>query len=50
MDDDDSLLNVFYLYRQAIFDGDEDEVRITGGRAWDRRERWWYRLAHDCQR
>jgi hypothetical protein len=23
--DDDSLLNIFYLYRPAIFDGDEDD-------------------------
>jgi hypothetical protein len=48
--DDDSLLNIFYLYRQAIFDGDEAEnVRISGGRLWDR-ERWWYKLAQVCQR
>jgi hypothetical protein len=48
--DDDSLLGVFYLYRPVIFDGDEDDVvRIEGGRGWDR-ERWWYRLAHVCQR
>jgi hypothetical protein len=48
--DDDSLLNIFYLYRPAIFDGDEDdEVRIAGGRGWDR-EQWWYKLVHVCQR
>ena len=47
--DDDSLLNVFYLYRPPILDGDEDtDARIMGGK-WDR-ERWWYNLAHVCQR
>ena len=47
--DDDSLLNIFYLYRPHILDGDEDiEVRIRGGE-WDC-ERWWYKLAHICQR
>ena len=41
---------MFYLYRPAIFDGDEDDNdRITGGREWDR-ERWWYKLARVCQR
>ena len=48
--DNDSLLNIFYLYRPAIFDGDEgDVVRNLGGKEWDR-ERWWYKLAHVCQR
>ena len=48
--DDDSLLNIFYLYRPAIFDGDEGYFdRISGGRGWDR-ERWWYKLAQVCQR
>ena len=48
--DDNSLLNIFYLYRPAIFDGDEGYVeRIRGGRVWDR-ERWWYKLAQVCQR
>ena len=47
--DDDSLLNVFYLSRPPILDGDEDgEDRIRGGK-WDR-ERWWYKLTHVCQR
>ena len=48
--DDDSLLNLFHLYRPAIFDGDEDDnVHIYGGMAWER-ERWWYKLAQVCQR
>ena len=48
--DDESLLNVFFLYRPAIFDGDEDnKVRFRGGRGWNR-ERWWYKLVHVCQR
>ena len=48
--DDDSLLNIFYLYRPAVFDGDEDNlIHIKGGRGWNR-ERWWYKLAHVCQR
>src|SRR6266446_4331160 len=48
--DNDSLLNIFYLYRPAILDGDENENElITGGKDWDR-ERWWYRLAHVCKR
>ena len=43
--DDDSLLNVFYLYRPAIFNGDDGDIRIarvTG--------EWWYKLTHVCQR
>ena len=48
--DDESLLNVFFLYRPTIFDGDEDDkVRFRGGRGWNR-ERWWYKLVHVCQR
>ena len=41
---------MFYLYRPAIYDGDEgDLLHIRGGRGWDR-ELWWYKLAHVCQR
>ena len=48
--DDLSLLNVFNLYRPAIFDSsDDDDVRIYGGRVWNR-ERWWYKLTHVCRR
>ncbi|KAI0274439.1 hypothetical protein BGY98DRAFT_70201 [Russula aff. rugulosa BPL654] len=49
--DDDSLLNIFYLYRPFILGEDEDDYyRLVGGRElWDW-GRWWYRLAHVCQR
>ena len=48
--DDDSLLNIFHLYRPAVFDGDEhDDHRLFGGKKWYR-ERWWYQLVHVCQR
>jgi hypothetical protein len=43
--DNDSLLNILYLYRPAIFDGDEDHEALIDGRGgWDR-ERWWYKPA-----
>ena len=49
--DDDSLLNVFYLYRPFLLGEDEDETgRLLGGRARWVRGRWWYDLAHVCQR
>ena len=42
--DDDSLLNIFYLYRLVNLGGDEvDEVSISN---W----RWWYKPAQICQR
>ena len=48
--DDDSLLDIFSLYRPAFLDGDEDSIdRLIGGREWIR-ERWWYKLTHVCQR
>ena len=49
--DDDSLLNVFHLYRPFLLGEDDDEVgrRIGGREGWDR-GRWWYRLSHVCQR
>ena len=49
--DDDSLLNVFYLYRPFMLGEDEDEyARLGGGsEGWDR-GRWWYKLSHVCQR
>ena len=47
--DDDSLLNVFHLYRPALLDGDEDvNDSIILGKKWHR-ERWWYKLAHVCR-
>ena len=49
--DDDSLLNIFYLYRPYFLGEDENDLdRLIGGRElWDR-GRWWYQLAHVCQR
>ena len=49
--DDDSLLNIFLLYRPFFLGEGEDELeRLYGGdEPWDR-GRWWYRLAHLCQR
>ena len=49
--DDDSLLNIFYLYQPFLLGEDEDEDdRLTGGRGGWIRGRWWYNLAHVCQR
>src|SRR6266566_2754831 len=49
--DDDSLLNIFYLYRPFFLgeDGDEEDRLNGGGELWVQ-GRWWYRLAHVCQR
>jgi hypothetical protein len=48
--DDDSLLYLFYLYRPFTSDEDEDYTRIMGGNWQWAGERWWYKLAHVCQR
>ncbi len=49
--DNDSLLNIFYLYRPFLLGEDEDdEARLVGGsRRWAG-EHWWFKLAHVCQR
>ena len=50
--DDDSLLNMFYLYQPFLLGEDDDNEydRLIGGNeGWDR-GRWWYKLAHVCQR
>jgi hypothetical protein len=49
--DDDSLLNVFYLYQPFLLgeDGDECELVIGGDKGWER-GRWWYKLSHVCRR
>src|ERR1700761_4506324 len=48
---DDSLLNVFHLYRPFFFSEDqEDSIRLIGGTKQWVGERWWYKLAHVCQR
>lgn len=44
--DNDSLLNMFYLYRPALLKKDEDHSgRILWGLEW-KHERWWYKLTH----
>ena len=49
--DDDSLLNIFSLYRPYFLGEDEDALyALRGGRELWRRGHWWYRLAHVCQR
>jgi hypothetical protein len=49
--DDDSLLNIFYLYRPFLLGEDDQNVniRFEGGGPWVG-EQWWYRLAQVCQR
>src|SRR5882762_8474715 len=49
--DDDSLLNIFYLYR-PFFLGEDGPIfhRPVGGREPWHHARWWYRLAQVCQR
>ena len=45
--DDDSLLNIFYLYRPFFLGEGNEYERLYG--QWDE-GRWWYRPAHVCQR
>ena len=40
--DDDSLLNVFHLYRPTPFDEDKTNNERAFGGEWIR-ERWWYK-------
>jgi len=48
--DDESLLNIFHLYRPFFLGEDQnDSIRLDGGGQWAG-EHWWYRLAHVCQR
>jgi hypothetical protein len=49
--DDDSLLNIFYLYRPFLFGEDEDdEIRLFGGEEGWGRGHWWFKLSHVCRR
>src|SRR5258708_10402245 len=54
--DDDSLLNIFNLYRPLFLgegEYDFDDFRTSEGSwgSWDRDHgRWWYKLAHVCRR
>ena len=49
--DDDSLLNIFYLYRPFFLGKGGNDFRYfyRGEEPWIQ-GRWWYRLAHVCQR
>ena len=49
--DDDSLLNIFYLYRPFFLGegGDAFQRLHGGGESWVQ-ARWWYRLPHVCRR
>jgi hypothetical protein len=49
--DDDSLLNIFYIYRPAPFEEQDGEGSLLEGKREWIFERWWsrYRLAHVCQ-
>ncbi|KAF8489514.1 hypothetical protein F5888DRAFT_1160219 [Russula emetica] len=49
--DNDSLLNVFRLYRRLNFGENENDVSVYfGGKGGWVDERWWYQLAHICRR
>ena len=49
--DNDSLLHVFYLYRPFLLGEDQAfNARLYGGNGRWARGRWWYKLAHVCQR
>jgi hypothetical protein len=49
--DDDSLLNIFYLYRPLLLGEDkDDDTRLAGGDKEWTGEHWWFKLAHVCQR
>ena len=48
--DDYSLLNVFYLYRSSFLDKDGGEAQRLVGSEGLVYGRWWYTLAHVCQR
>jgi hypothetical protein len=48
--DDDSLLNVFYLYRLSLLDKDNDDDDFKMERQYWVSERWWHPLTHVCQR
>jgi hypothetical protein len=49
--DDDSLLNVFLLYRPFLLGEDQDDdARLMGGERQWVDEQWWYKPAQVCQR
>jgi hypothetical protein len=48
--DDDSLLNIFCLYRPVLINEDEANVSNMLERGEWRRKHWWLKLAHVCRR
>ena len=50
--DDDSLLHIFYLYRPFLLGEDKGNgsTRFWGGNEGWIRGRWWFSLAHVCQK
>ncbi len=49
--DDDSLLNIFHLYRPFFLGEDEHGLdHLEGGWYQWHQARWWYKLVHVCQR
>jgi hypothetical protein len=49
--DDDSLLNIFHLYRPFLLgEDDSDSARLFGGSERWERGHWWYKLAHVYQK
>ena len=49
--DDDSLLNIFYLYQPILFGEDEnDGIHLFEGQEGWGRAHWWFKLSHICQR
>ena len=49
--DDESLLNIFYLFRPSfLVEGRDDYRRRNGGQEPWAQGRWWYRLVQVCQR
>ncbi len=49
--DDDSLLNIFHLYRPfSLGEDEDDEAHLSGGNSTWNLERWWYKLVHVCRR
>ena len=49
--DDDSLLRVFYLYQPFLLgENQDDRAHLVGGWGSWVQGRWWYTLAHVCQR
>ncbi|KAH9981950.1 hypothetical protein BJV74DRAFT_58499 [Russula compacta] len=48
--DDDSLLNIFVLYRLALLDADGFDYLFVLQAEECARGRWWYKLIHVCRR